>query len=266
MDFGRALLLFCLGLLATPQGRVQGTIEPKQTPWYGYQVLQVYPHDTNAFTEGLEYREGYLYESTGLVGHSTVRRVDPATGSVLQQISLNPEYFGEGITVFNHRVIQLTWQTQIGFIYAQATLGQTSTFQYPGEGWALTNDGQHIYMSDGTDQIRIWDPATLAETGRISVHDGSRAITMVNELEYVRGLLYANIWQTNLVAIISPEDGHVAGWVDLTGLLTPEEQAQADVLNGIAYDAAGQRLFVTGKLWPKLFQIQLVPKPGNRHE
>jgi glutamine cyclotransferase len=234
---------------------------------YGYRVLNVYPHDPTAFTEGLEYRNGFLYESTGLNGQSSLRRVQLETGQVMQEIAVPQQYFGEGLTVLNQRILQLTWQTQIGFIYNQSTFGMQSTFSYPGQGWGLANDGKQIFMSDGTSQIRFWDPTTLAETQRITVHDRSGPITMVNELEWVNGMVYANVWMTNNVAIISPSDGWVAGWINLAGLLTPEEYAQADVLNGIAYDVAGNRLFVTGKLWPKLFQIQLVAKPpdGRRH-
>jgi glutaminyl-peptide cyclotransferase len=230
---------------------------------YGYRVLNVYPHDPAAFTEGLEYRNGYLYESTGLVGQSSLRRVELQTGQTIQEIAVPPPYFGEGITVLNQRIVQMTWQSQIGFIYNQSTFTMQSTFNYPGQGWGLANDGKRIFMSDGTSQIRVWDATTLAETQRITVHDGIHPVTMVNELEAVNGVIYANIWMTNSVAIISPADGLVVGWIDLAGLLTPEEYAQADVLNGIAYDAAGNRLFFTGKLWPKLFHLQLVPKRGG---
>jgi glutaminyl-peptide cyclotransferase len=245
-------------------GASRSSDQPPQA--YGYKVLNVYPHDTEAFTEGLEYRNGFLYESTGLVGKSMLRREQLETGQVLQETAVPAQHFGEGITVLNQRIIQLTWQTQIGFIHNQSTFATESTFSYPGQGWGLANDGKQIYMSDGTSQIRFWDPTTLAETQRITVHDAGGPITMVNELEWVNGMIYANIWQTNNVAIISPMDGSVVGWIDLAGLLTPQEYAQADVLNGIAYDAAANRLFVTGKLWPKLFQIQLVAMPlAGRH-
>jgi glutaminyl-peptide cyclotransferase len=232
---------------------------------YSYRIVKVFPHDRSAFTEGLEYHDGFLYESTGLTGHSTLRRVELETGKVVQEIALASRYFGEGITVLNQRIIQLTWQTQIGFIYNQTMFTEQAEFRYPGEGWALTNDGKHIYMSDGTPQIRCWDPATLAETRRITVHDGTGPVTWANELEYVGGRIYANVWQSDRVAIISPVDGRVVGWMDLAGLLTSEEREQTDVLNGIAYDAARNRLFVTGKLWPKLFQIEMVPKVVSGH-
>jgi glutamine cyclotransferase len=230
------------------------------TPEYTVRVLHVYPHDRSAFTQGLEYHDGFLYEGTGLEGHSRLRKEVLETGKVLQETQLSSDYFGEGITVLHNRIFQLTWLTQKGFVYDRPTLQLLRTFEYPGEGWGLTNDGRQIYMSDGTTQIRVWDPATLHEIKRLDVHDGADPVPMLNELEIVRGEIYANVWQTDRIARISPADGRVLGWIDLPGLLSPEERAHADVLNGIAYDPAGRRLFVTGKLWPKLFQIEVVPK------
>jgi glutamine cyclotransferase len=230
-----------------------------QVPGYTYKVVHTYPHDPTAFTQGLEYHDGVLYEGTGLEGHSQLRKVALESGKVLQSIPLDGKYFGEGITVLNHHILELTWQARRGFVYEQGTFKLLQTFEYPGEGWGLTNDGKQIYMSDGTAEIRCWDPATLKENRRFLVHDGARPISELNELEIVRGELFANVWQTDRIARISPADGNVLGWIDLTGLLTPEERAHgADVLNGIAYDAARDRLFVTGKLWPKLFEIKLV--------
>jgi glutaminyl-peptide cyclotransferase len=231
-----------------------------QTPEYGYQVVHAYPHDPNAFTEGLEFRAGFLYESTGLKGRSWLRKEKLETGQVLQQIDLDPQYFGEGITILNQQIVQLTYTTEIGFVYDQSTLRVKRTFNYSGEGWALTNDGQNIYMDDGSAQIRVWDPTTLQEKRRITVHDHGQPVTNVNELEWVRGEIYANIWQTNRIARISPADGRVLGWIDLTGILPAADRGgQEDVLNGIAYDVLGDRLFVTGKQWPKLFEIKVVP-------
>ena len=230
-----------------------------QVPEYGYRVVHVYPHDRLAFTQGLEYRGGYLYEGTGLEGSSMLRKLDLETGKVLQAVPLEEQYFGEGITVLNGRIVELTWQHHRGFIYDQSTFRMLKTFEYPGEGWGLTNDSKQIFMSDGTADIRCWDPETLQETRRFTVHDGDRPIPMLNELEYVRGEIYANVWQTDRIARISPADGKVLGWIDLAGLLTPDERSHgADVLNGIAYDPAGDRLFVTGKMWPKIFEIKLV--------
>src|SRR5215469_16676724 len=174
------------------------------TPEYGYRVIHIYPHDRMSFTEGLEFRGGYLYESTGLEGRSTLSKVKLETGEAVEQIRLDPKYFGEGITIINQKIFQLTYRTQIGFVYDQASLQRNRTFNYQGEGWSLTNDGSQIYMDDGTAQIRVWDPMTLREVRRITVHDGARTIDNVNELEWVRGELYANIWQTDKIARISP--------------------------------------------------------------
>jgi glutamine cyclotransferase len=221
----------------------------------------VYPHDRNAFTQGLEYRGGFLYEGTGLNGRSSLRKVDLETGKVLQAIPLEARYFGEGITLLDQKILELTWQAHRGFVYDRSTFKLIRDFEYPGEGWGLTNDGRQIYMSDGTAQIRCWNPASLQEIRRFTVHDGTRPIDSLNELEYVRGEIYANVWQTDRIARIAPKDGHVSGWIDLSGLLPAADLADgADVLNGIAYDSLGDRLFVTGKLWPKLFEIQLVRK------
>jgi glutamine cyclotransferase len=246
-------LLLCASLLSA-------SLLTAATPEYGYKVIHVYPHDPRSFTEGLEYRAGYLYESTGREGQSWLRKIQLETGAVVQQINLAPQYFGEGITVIDQKIVQLTYKTKIGFVYDQGTFARRSTFAYPGEGWSLTNDGRQIFMDDGTSEIRIWDAVTLRELKRIKVHDGTKAIENVNEMEYVGGEIYANIWMSDRVARISPVDGRVLGWVDLSGLLTEAEREQTDVLNGIAYDALGGRLFVTGKLWPKLFEIQIVPK------
>jgi glutaminyl-peptide cyclotransferase len=232
--------------------------QPRQ---YGYQVVHVYPHDRNAFTQGLEFRAGFLYEGTGLNGHSTLRKVKLETGELVQQISLSPEYFGEGITVINQQIIELTWRTETGFVYNQNSFRRLRSFSYPGEGWGLANDGAQIYMSDGTPQIRVWDPVTLQEKRRITVRDGGAPVTYLNELEWVRGEIYSNVWQTDRIVRISPTDGRVLGWVDLSGILPAADRTEhVDVLNGIAYDVLGDRLFVTGKLWPKLFEIKIVPK------
>ncbi len=231
------------------------------TPEYTYKIVHIYPHDPASFTEGLEFRNGFLYESTGEECHSVIRKIKVETGEVVQEIKLAPHLFGEGITILNNQIVQLTYRTQLGFVYDLATMKQKRTFIYNGEGWALTNDGKQIYMSDGSSQIRVWDGATLQEKRRITVHDGEGPIERVNELEWVGGEIYSNVWQTNKMLRISPVDGRVLGKVDLSGLLTPQERrGHIDVLNGIAYDAARHRLFVTGKWWPKLFEIQIVPK------
>jgi glutaminyl-peptide cyclotransferase len=254
------LLLFIV--LASTGFQAKRAPAPAAPKKYGYRVVNTYPHDPTAFTQGLEFREGALYEGTGQTGRSSLRKVDLQTGKVIQQIPLQPKYFGEGITVLNRQIVQLTWVTHIGFIYDQSTFRMLRDFNYTGEGWGLANDGTQIYMSDGTPDIRILDPTTLEERRRITVRDGGVPVKMLNELEYVRGELYSNVWQTDRIARISLKDGSVVGWIDMTGILTPEERSKAspDVLNGIAFDQLGNRLFVTGKLWPKLFEIQVVEK------
>jgi glutamine cyclotransferase len=229
-------------------------------PEYGYQVVHVYPHDRTAYTQGLEYRAGFLYEGTGLEGRSTLRKVKLETGEIVQRIPIAPDLFGEGITVMNQQILQLTWKAQTGFVYDQGSFRRLRAFNYPGEGWGLTNDGTRIYMSDGSSQIRFWDANTLHESKRIDVRDGSVAVTELNELEWIHGEIYANVYQTDRIARISPADGKVVGWIDLSGILPAADRDGVDVLNGIAYDSLGDRLFVTGKLWPKLFEIRLVPK------
>ena len=231
-------------------------------PEYTFEVVHSYPHDRTAFTEGLFYLDGFLYESTGIEGASSVRKVRLETGEVVQRHDLPSAYFGEGIIQWKDRLIQLTYKTEVGFVYNLSTFETERRFEYPGEGWAMTQDGKNIFMSDGTAQIRIWDPETLQELRRITVTDQGQPVPNVNELEWVKGEIYANIWETDRIARIDPATGRVVGWIDLAGLLNPNERIAGpegtDVLNGIAYDAKGNRLFVTGKRWPKLFEIRLV--------
>jgi len=232
-------------------------------PVFGYQVVRAYPHDPTAFTQGLQFVDGTLYEGTGLNGRSSIRKVKLETGEVLEKRDVPSQYFGEGITIWQSDLIELTWQSEVAFVYDKNTLQQKRTFKYLGEGWGLTHDGTNLIMSDGSDRLRLLDPATFAERRRLHVMDGEYAVRNLNELEYVKGEIYANIWLTDYIARIAP-DGHVVGWIDLSGLLSPAERLNAEasggVLNGIAYDAAKDRLFVTGKLWPKLFEIKIVPK------
>jgi len=231
-------------------------------PIAGYRVVKIYPHDRHAFTQGLQYVDGVLYEGTGQYGQSGIRKVKLETGEVLQHQPLDAKYFGEGITVWGNTIVQLTWQAEIGFVYDRNTFKQLRTFSYPGEGWGLTHDGTRLIMSDGHEQgaLRFLDPSTFKETGRVTVRAGGTPVKHLNELEFVRGEILANIWQTPRIARISPKTGEVTGWIDLSGLLDPRDAAGTDVLNGIAYDAAGDRLFVTGKWWPKLFEIKIVPR------
>jgi glutamine cyclotransferase len=228
-------------------------------PVFGYHVVNVYPHDTSAFTQGLIYHEGQLYEGTGLNGESSLRRVELATGQVLQRIDLPDAYFGEGIALFDDRIYQLTWQNKVGLIYDRASFTQIGTWSYETEGWGLTHDGRQLIMSDGSATIRFLDPQTLAVQRSIQVRAEGQPLTRLNELEYIDGQIYANIWQTDWIVRIDPQSGAVTAWIDLSGLLPPEErQPNTDVLNGIAYDPTTDRLFVTGKRWPKLYEIELV--------
>jgi glutamine cyclotransferase len=232
---------------------------PATIPVYGYRVINVYPHDPGAFTQGLVYEDGFLYEGTGMWGQSSIRRVDLETGQVLHIQPLDTQYFGEGIAIWADHIVQLTWQKNTGFVYDKATFAQLDTFQYPTEGWGITHDGSKLIMSDGTARLHFWDPDTFGEIGYVDVAAAGLPVTRLNELEYIDGLVYANVWQTDRIAIIDPATGAVTAWIDLTGLLPPEDRTPTtDVLNGIAYDAAGGRLFVTGKYWPKLFEIELI--------
>jgi|DewCreStandDraft_1066081.scaffolds.fasta_scaffold01967_7 glutamine cyclotransferase len=227
----------------------------------GYEIVRVYPHDPEAFTQGLVYDGGYLYESTGLHGRSSLRKVELETGRVVKIHHLPPEFFGEGLTLWRDHLIQLTWHERTGFVYEKETFRLLRTFTYATEGWGLTHDGRHLIRSDGTATLYFLDPETFHEVRRLQVHDRGRPVRFLNELEYVRGEIYANVWQTECIARISPRTGRVLGWIDLTGLLSPEDRARpVDVLNGIAYDAERDRLFVTGKLWPKLFEIRVTKK------
>ena len=231
-------------------------------PEYTEVVVKTYPHDAGAFTEGLLYHDGFLYESTGLAGQSSIRKVRLETGDVVQHIDVDPKYFGEGIVIWQDRLIELTWQNHIGFVYDLATLRLRSDFHYPGEGWALTRDGNRLIMSDGTSDLRFLDPDSLHETGRIHVTCDGRPLRNINELEWIKGQVYANVWLSNVIVRIDPATGDVAGLIDLSDLPDATVRRPPDnVLNGIAYAAATDRIFVTGKLWKSVYQIRLVPRP-----
>lgn len=241
-----------MGALASAQAAI---------PVYGYFVKNTYPHDRQAFTQGLLFKDGHLYESTGQNGQSSLRKVELTTGKVLQKTMLDKDVFGEGITDVGDELIGLTWISQTGYVFDQKTLKLKRKFSYKGEGWGLASDGKAVYMSDGTSAIRVLNPKTLAEMRRFEVTAEGRPIERLNELEMVDGQLYANVWGADVIARIDPASGKVVGWIDLTGLLPPEQRGTANpdaVLNGIAWDARGKRLFVTGKLWPKLFEIELI--------
>jgi glutamine cyclotransferase len=241
------------------------------TPIYGYRVIADFPHDQTAWTQGLIYAGNErLYEGTGLRGQSSLRLVAIGATEPEQLVELEPQYFGEGITRFDERIFQLTWQEQTGFIYDAATLEQTGTFSYPPagslrpvEGWGLTHDGSRLIMSDGSATLYFLDPQTLSFIGEMQVFDTEGPVVRLNELEYINGEVWANLWLTDLVARIDLQTGQVNSYVDFSGLLTHEERRQADVLNGIAYDPATGRIFVTGKRWPRLFQIEVVAPTGT---
>ena len=229
----------------------------------GYQIVHAYPHDPKAFTQGLVYVDGHLYESTGLNGRSSLRMVDLQTGRILQHHELAAEYFGEGLTNWGSSLVQLTWKAGTAFVYDRFSFALQRTLHYPGEGWGLTQDGKSLIMSDGSPVLRFFDPRTFREIRRLSVVDeNGQPVLDLNELEYVRGEIYANVWHTDRIARISPRTGKVLGWIDLSGLIDKSQLSDPDaVLNGIAYDSRFDRLFVTGKLWPRLFEIKVVHRP-----
>ncbi len=241
------------------------SINTNVVPTYGYRIINTYPHDPSAFTQGLVYEGGVMYEGTGLYGQSTLRRVDLDTGHVLQQTSLASRFFGEGVAVWRDRLIQLTWQSHQGFVYGKENLTRIGNFSYRTEGWGLTSDGKRLIMSDGSETLYFLDPETFAVQGRVNVTARGEPIKGLNELEYINGEIYANLWPSSWIAIISPETGKVTAVINLKGILQESDirGRNVDVLNGIAYDASGDRLFVTGKLWPKLFEIELAAEDGD---
>jgi glutaminyl-peptide cyclotransferase len=255
--FGLAVLATCLGAcLARAKAAV---------PEYTAVIVKTWPHDPGAFTEGLLYHNGFIYESTGLKGRSSIRQVMLQTGHIVRERDLDPRYYGEGIVIWKRRLIQLTWQDGIGFIYDLRTFRPLGSFGYPGQGWALTQDGSHLIMSDGTPDLRILDPGTLTERRRVHVTCEGRPVRSLNELEWVKGQIYANVWQTNLIVRIDPATGDTVGVIDLSDLAAKTvTRSVENVPNGIAYDAAADRLFVTGKLWPALYQIELSRRPDGQ--
>lgn len=249
------------GVILSGQLSGQGSIPPSgsKTPRYGFTVVKSYPHDPKAYTQGLEFNGGVLFEGTGLKGQSGVRRVELETGKVLQEVKIYPQYFGEGITLAAGKLFQVTWKDRAGFVYDPKTLTVVRNFTYFGEGWGLTHDPTALIMSDGTSTLRFMELTRFQERRKLKVMDAGVAIANLNELEWIKGEIWANVWQTDYIARISPKDGHVVGWVDLKGLLSaPYKAGGADaVLNGIAYDTAGDRIFVTGKLWPRVYEIKI---------
>lgn len=250
-----ARALACVGAIVVVAGSAPAG-QTGKAPMWRYDVVRAYPHDSDAFTQGLLFRDGFLYESTGRNGQSSLRRVALETGTVVQRIAVDRRYFAEGLAAWGPTLLQLTWETGVGFVYDRASFRLLRTFTYSGEGWGLTDDGKQLVMSDGTPTLRFLDPGTLAVTRRLTVREGNTPVDDLNELEVVQGLIYANVWLTERIAVIAPDDGHVVAWLDLSKLVPKVASADA-VLNGIAYDAARDRLFITGKLWPQLFEIKV---------
>lgn len=245
-------------LLLTGCGRNSQSPPKKEIPVFTYEVINVWPHLRNAFTQGLVFNDGALLESTGLNGQSSLRRVELQTGNVLQRVEVPPEYFAEGLAALDGKLFQLTWRNHRGFVYDLHSFHLEREFTYDGEGWGLTTDGHWLIMSDGTDQIRFIDPKTFQENRRIAVKARGQPVYQLNELEYVKGEIFANVWGSDQVVCIDPATGQVVRLVDFTGLLPQQDRdGSTDVLNGIAYDPAGDRWFVTGKRWPKLFEVRL---------
>lgn len=260
-----AILAACGGPATTAQTPPAAPPAAAEPQIYDYRIVHTYPHDPNAFTEGLFFRDGQLYESTGLSGRSTIRRVRLADGRVLQSVALPPGPFGEGIVDWGDQIVSLTWQGGVGYRWDRRSLRKLGEWPYPGEGWALTRNDREIFMSDGTPQLRVLDPATLAERRRIDVTLRGQALQRINELEWVDGAILANVWMTPDIVRIDPASGRVTAIVDLRPLAAENARGNEDaVLNGIAWDARGRRLFVTGKDWPHLYEIQLVPRAPAR--
>jgi len=259
----RAAALLMLSLAgcaeAAPPGQEQQA-QPAATepPVARFRIVREYPHDPGAFTQGLFWRDGRLWESTGLIGASTIREVDLETGRVVRSTDIPPGLFGEGIVDWGDEIVSITWQDGIGFRWDRRTFRQTGTFRYDHEGWGLAQDGRHIILSDGTPTLRFLDPATMREVRRVAVTSAGQPVASLNELEFVNGEILANVWMTSRIARIDPATGRVTGWIDLEALARRNGGGEDNVLNGIAYDAAGDRLFVTGKNWPRLYEIDLV--------
>jgi glutaminyl-peptide cyclotransferase len=246
---------------ASPSPAAAPTDNAGPAPVHGYEVVNTFPHDPRAFTQGLVFHDGALLESTGQYGESTLRRVELKTGKVLKQVKIEPQYFAEGLALLGGKLYQLTWQNKRGFVYDPQSFERRGEFRFDGEGWGLTHDGRSLILSDGTNQLRFIDPETFRVTRTVNVFDRGQPLRDLNELEYVRGEIYANVWHDDRIVRIDPQTGRVLGWVDLAGIIPRSELRDEEaVLNGIAYDADGDRLFVTGKLWPKLFEIRLKQK------
>ena len=264
---GRAALVMAIAGFSACKGDTgggQNNVDEQPAPVTQATVVREFPHDTSAFTQGLVYHDGYFFESTGRTGHSTLRQVELATGKVLRRHAVADQYFAEGLALHGGKLYQLTWQSQVGFIYNPADFSQTGSFTYEGEGWGLTTDGQSLILSDGSNQLRFIDPGNNTVRREISVKDGEAYINDLNELEWVKGEIWANVWHTDRIARIDPQTGKVKGWVELAGIIDPSRHPDPEsVPNGIAYDGEHDRLYVTGKLWPALFEITVAGIAGG---
>jgi glutamine cyclotransferase len=250
-----ALIVCAIGVAVWASGR---TAIPAG---FDYRIVKSYPHDRAAYCQGLVYEDGVLYEGTGRYGESTLRQVDLATGQVQRQVALDRSIFGEGITVWNDSIVQLSWKENVAFVYDKRTFAQTGKFSYTGEGWGITHDNRHWIVSDGSPTLRFFDPQTYQVVRRVTVRDGERRVRYLNELEYVQGEIWANIWYQDYLVRISPKTGNVLGYLDLSRLWPISERPDREaVLNGIAFDPTTGHLFVTGKNWPQLFELELIPR------
>jgi len=235
--------------------------EKSSAPIYGYKIINSFPHNTESFTQGLFLEDGILYESTGLNGKSAVKKIDLKTGKVIKSRNMQDKFFGEGLTIVNDRIIQITWRSKTGFVYDKESLEILRTFSYKTQGWGITYDGKYLIISDGSDILYFMDPKSFVVVGKLEVYDDKGKVVKLNELEFIDGEIYANIWGKDVIARINPKTGYVNSWIDLSGILAKEDRkGEEDVLNGIAYNPENDTLLVTGKFWPKMFEIKVVPK------
>jgi glutamine cyclotransferase len=256
--FAAAILLLvavCSSWTLSRTERANGA--PQEVPVVGFKTVGVYPHDSSAFTQGLEYFGGFLYESTGKTGQSSLRKVELVSGKVLQKTELAPQYFGEGLTIFRGKIYQITWLSNSGFVYDLKTFRKLSEFQYYGEGWGLTHDEANLILSDGTNRLRYLDPETFKVVRTVEVYAGKEAVPNLNELEFIEGDIYANVWHSNRIARIAPDTGMVRAWIDFSSLAPQEQKEPESVLNGIAFDAVQHRFFVTGKNWSHVYEARI---------
>lgn len=257
--FYKIIMLFSVSAVLLLNLSCSDKDKPSDIDYYTFEVINSYPHDKEAFTQGLIFGNGFLYESTGGYGRSSLRKTELQTGNRLQIREISDDFFAEGLTLYGGRLIQLTWRRKTGFVYDVNSFEILQTFNYQNEGWGITCDSEHLIISDGSSRLRFLNPRTFEQESSIQVLDDVGPVPGLNELEYINGRIYANVYPSDLIAQINPETGRMTAWIDLTGLLTPDDiRDGADVLNGIAYDKKNGRIFVTGKLWPKLFEIKLV--------